>query len=103
MTKNDWIVKVELEAREFAKSFSPCFAAYSTQTYIKRFANARWENYKTSLEEKDIIIPTKYEATLRNRFINVFTSLIKDYIVELSKQPKNPYVDKAEKAMKKGK
>ena len=101
MKKSEWIAKVENDAREYAEAYRPCFASYSTSNYVKSFASKRWDTYKSELLDKDIEIPKNWEDSIKKHFCSTFTNMTLDYIKNvLSKQPKNPYV---EKAMKKDK
>jgi hypothetical protein len=99
MNKKQWLQFAEDTGREYALSFRPCFAKYSTKTYVKRFSQDRYVNWKDSLLEKGIEIPSNWEDSIKKTFTSTFNNLTLDYIDKLPEST-NPFVVKALKELK---
>ena len=90
-TKKEYYEFADMEAREIALAMRPCIAYYSTKSYIKMFAQKRYETWVLTLKDKDIEIPSDIQDKVHKVFISTFTNVIKDYIESLPKTT-NPYV-----------
>lgn len=90
-TKKEYYDFADMEAREIALATRPCFASYSSTSYVKKFASKRYETWILTLKEKDIEIPSDIQDKVHRVFISTFTNVIKDYIESLPKTT-NPYV-----------
>lgn len=90
-TKKEYYEFADMEAREIALATRPCFASYSPTSYVKMFANKRYETWVLTLKDKDIEIPSDIQDKVHRVFISTFTNVIKGYIESLPKTT-NPYV-----------
>lgn len=90
-TKKEYYEFADMEAREIALAMRPAFASYSTTSYVKMFANKRYETWVLTLKDKDIEIPSDIQDKVHRVFVSTFTNVIKDYIESLPKTT-NPYV-----------
>ena len=90
-TNKEYYEFADTEAREIALATRPCFASYSPTSYVKMFANKRYETWVLTLKDKDIEIPEKIADKVHRVFVSTFTNVIKDYIESLPK-PTTPYV-----------
>lgn len=91
MSNKEYYELADTDARELALAYRPCFASYSTTSYVKMFANKRYESWVLTLADKDIEVPDKIVDKVHRVFVSTFTNVIKDYIDSLPKTT-NPYV-----------
>jgi hypothetical protein len=90
-TKKEFYDFTDNEAREIALAMRPCFASYSSTSYVKMFANKRYETWVLTLKDRDIEIPSDIQDKVHKVFISTFINVIKDYIESLPKTT-NPHI-----------
>ena len=68
----------------YASAFKYCFSYYSTESWIRRFASARWDN---TLTENEISEEELKNLKLKKEFVDTFTKSIMAYKKSLSPSP----------------
>lgn len=93
-TKKDYYEFADTEAREIALAMRPCIAYYSTKSYIKVFAQKRYETWVLTLKDKDIEFPSDMQDKVHKIFISTFVNVLSEHLEYLKKNaPKNPFVE----------